>query len=201
MVQAGDAATGIKRTTLLYFIVDGTLVAVPRTSTDPVDVEKAVAMVLGGPEVLSGPDLREQFQGLTTKLPSLATEHFNLPNFADLERKAFATKVRTDVDTVSIELPPMVKSPLSRTAADQLICTAAMAHLMTSPDIDEAKVTVTGSTDTGSWRREGSNTACPRQTTPVSQSAEPANPPTTEPAQEADPSLSAMLLRRLPALP
>jgi hypothetical protein len=29
VVQAGDAATGIKPNTLLYFVVDGTLVAVP----------------------------------------------------------------------------------------------------------------------------------------------------------------------------
>ncbi|MFI5681907.1 hypothetical protein [Streptomyces cellulosae] len=138
VVQAGDAATGIKPNTLLYFVVDGTLVAVPRTSTDPVDVEKAVAMVLMGPEVLSGSDLQAQFQGLTTGLPPLSTGHFNLRNFGDLEQKAHAAKVRTDGDAVSIELPSIPRSPssLPRTGVDQLICTAAMALLMTSPDID-----------------------------------------------------------------
>ncbi|WP_128378924.1 hypothetical protein [Streptomyces cavernae] len=183
VVQAGDAASGIKPTTLLYFVVNGptlfvdgpTLVAVPRTSTEPVVVEKAVAMVFMGPEVLKGSDLPEQFQGLTTQLPPLSTENFNLRNFGDLEQKAYASKVRTDGDTVSIELPPTFRSPLRGMAADQLICTAAMAHLMTNPDLDKAKVTVTGSTDAGPWRREGSSTTCPGQQTPTE--AQPANTP------------------------
>jgi hypothetical protein len=63
--------------------------------------------------VLTGPDLQEQFQGLTTELPTLPTEHFSLPNFADAERKALAPKVRTDGDTVSIEVPSIPRSPSS----------------------------------------------------------------------------------------
>ncbi|MGW0821120.1 hypothetical protein [Streptomyces sp. NPDC002845] len=190
VVEAGQAATGVTPTTLLYFVGDGTsLVAVPRTSTDPVDAEKAVAMLLDGPTDL------ELVDGLTTELPGFPVEL--LPPDPDAApaptQTSLAMKVRTEGDTVSIEMPQNLRSPLSRTATDQLICTAAIAHLITSQDIDSAKVTVTGRTDTGRWSAEGSSTACPTHATPVRPNTE--SPPATLPEQPPVPVPEEPLFR------
>ncbi|MEU3281279.1 hypothetical protein [Streptomyces antibioticus] len=163
VVGAGAAATGVTPTVQLYFVGDGTLVAVPRTATGPVDAEKAVAMLLRGP---TSP---ERLHGLTTELPQLPVEPH--PQTPAPTRAPLGVTVRTQADTVAIEMPQNLKSPLPRTAIDQLICTAAAARLVAGPDIDSARVTVTGHTRTGSWRTEGSSTTCPGDVTPASPSA------------------------------
>jgi hypothetical protein len=109
-----------------------------------------------------------------------------------------AVRVRTDDDTVSIVPPRESPSPRSSTAADQLICTAAMAHLMAFPEIDEGKGVVTGSADTGPWRREGSSTTCPRSATPVSPSTATAE--STADLLSEPPSESTALQPAKPAL-
>ncbi|MFD5893167.1 hypothetical protein [Streptomyces sp. NPDC060366] len=170
VVHAGEAAAGVKPTTLLHFVGDGTLVAVPRRATDAVDAEEAVAMVFEGPTDL------EMSDGLTTELPPLPPQP--ALEAAAPAKTSFVVKVRTEGDTVSIELPRSHESPLSGTASDQLICTAASAHLVTNPDVDSAKVTVTGHTRTGRWRTEGSSTTCPSRAPQVGSStvASPAGP-------------------------
>ncbi|WP_143070914.1 hypothetical protein [Streptomyces malaysiense] len=171
---AGTAATGVTPTVRLYFVSDGILVAVPRSATGPVDAETAVAMLF------SGPTSPEQLHGLTTELPQLAVEpHRQTPAPT---RAPLGVRVRTRADTVAIELPQDLKSPLPRTAADQLICTAAAARLIADPDLDSARVTVTGHTRTGRWRTEGSSTTCPGRVTPVSPSATPSTLPGQSPA-------------------
>ncbi|MCH0566477.1 MULTISPECIES: hypothetical protein [unclassified Streptomyces] len=173
VVGAGTAATGVTPTVQLYFVRDGMLAVVPRTATGPVDAETAVAMLLRGP---TSP---EHLHGLTTELPQLAVEpHRQTPAPT---RAPLGVRVGTRADTVAIELPQNLKSPLPRTAADQLICTAAAAHLIADPDLDSARVTVTGHTRTGRWRTEGSSTTCPGRATPAGPSATPSALPERSP--------------------
>ncbi|SFG49001.1 hypothetical protein [Streptomyces mirabilis] len=73
-----------------------------------------------------------------------------------------APTVRTDGGRLSIELPDRT-APLTGTALAQLICTAADARLVETPDADTASthVTVTGP---GDRRAEGSSATCPSMT-------------------------------------
>ncbi|MFD9509752.1 hypothetical protein [Streptomyces mirabilis] len=75
-----------------------------------------------------------------------------------------APTVRTDGGRLSIELPGLTE-PLTGTALAQLICTAADARLVETPDADTASthvtVTVTGP---GGWRAEDSSATCPSVT-------------------------------------
>ncbi|MCH0558430.1 hypothetical protein [Streptomyces sp. MUM 16J] len=163
VVGAGTAATGVTPTVQLSFVRDGILVVVPRTATGPVDAETAVAMLL------RGPTSSERLHGLTTELPQLPVEpHRQAPTPT---RAALVVRVGARADTVAVEMPQNLKSPLPRTAVDQLICTAAAARLVADPDIDSARVTVTGHTRTGRWRIEGSSATCPGDATPASPSA------------------------------
>ncbi|MBN0048501.1 GerMN domain-containing protein [Streptomyces actuosus] len=171
VVGAGAAATGVRPTVQLYFVRDGALVVVPRTANGPVDAGNAVEMLLGGP---TGP---ERLQGLTTELPRVPVEP--QPPTPPPTRVPLVVDIRTHADTVTIELPRNLKSRLPHTAAYQLICTAAAAHLVSDPDIDAARVTLTGHTRTGRWRTEGSSTGCPRRTTPLGPSATPSALPGT----------------------
>ncbi|MGW0787528.1 hypothetical protein ACWD04_04565 [Streptomyces sp. NPDC002911] len=126
--------------------------------------------------VFEGPTVLELSEGLTTELPSFPPDPAR--EAAAPTAASSVVETRTEGDTVSIELPQYLRSPLSRTATDQLICTAASAHLVTDPDIDSVKVTVTGHTRTGRWRTEGSSTTCLSHATPLGSSTEasPAGP-------------------------
>jgi hypothetical protein len=103
----------------LYFVADGTLVAVSRTVPGATDLGSTVLMLL------KGPDGRERERGLTTELPASAA----------------APTVRTDGAVVVVQLPRGAGS-LSGTAVDQLACTVAVARLRQDPALGSAQVTV-----------------------------------------------------------
>lgn len=136
VVEAGEPATGVldplsvvpEETAArpvqavpvpVYFLRDGSLVAVPRMTAVPADPQLAVATLL------VGPDDRERRDGLSTELPAAPV----------------APTVRTDGAAVVIELPDAV-GELSGTAIDQLACTAAAARLRQDPELSTAQVTV-----------------------------------------------------------
>ncbi|MFF7927471.1 hypothetical protein ACFZDP_41245 [Streptomyces mirabilis] len=144
VVEAGEPATGIRPTYVLYFVGEGTLLAVRRHVLGPGGIEAAVAMLF------QGPDAQERGKGMTTELPSMRD----------------APTVRTDGGRLSIELPDGT-APLTETALAQLICTAADARLVETPDADTASTHVTVTvpvTGPGGWRAEGSSATCPSMT-------------------------------------
>jgi hypothetical protein len=49
VVEAGGPASGVTQVTTLYFVRDGTLVAVPRITATPGDTEAALELPLLGP--------------------------------------------------------------------------------------------------------------------------------------------------------
>lgn len=67
VVEAGEPATGIRPTYVLYFVGEGTLLAVRRHVLGPGGIETAVAMLF------QGPDAQERGKGMTTELPSMRT--------------------------------------------------------------------------------------------------------------------------------
>ncbi|WP_320782706.1 hypothetical protein [Streptomyces sp. CRN 30] len=103
----------------LYFVEDGTLVAVTRAEAGPADPATAVALLF------EGPDRTERRRGLDTELP----------------RGGAAPAVRTEGATVAIGLSAAAE-PLSVTAVDQLACTAAAARLAQDPELGTTLVTV-----------------------------------------------------------
>ncbi|MFE5083515.1 hypothetical protein [Streptomyces mirabilis] len=58
-------ATGIRPTYVLYFVGEGTLLAVRRHVFDPGGIETAVAMLF------QGPDAQERRKGMTTEVPPM----------------------------------------------------------------------------------------------------------------------------------
>jgi hypothetical protein len=157
VVEAGGPASGVVPTIRIFLVMDGTLLAVPRRTVAPVDVESAVDVLL------QGPSDAERAKGLTTLLPlpgrlptaapaapptGLATrvpEAAQTPDFV---------KVATRGDRVSLELSAEVKD----LAAAQLICTAVGAQRIADPGREPGSVTVTGP---GGRRVEGSGEDCP----------------------------------------
>jgi hypothetical protein len=157
VVEAGGPASGVVPTIRIFLVMDGTLLAVPRRTVAPVDVESAVDVLL------QGPSDAERAMGLTTLLPlpgrlptaapaapptDLATrvpEAAQTPDFV---------KVATRGDRVSLELSAEVKD----LAAAQLICTAVGAQRIADPGRKPGSVTVTGP---GGRRVEGSGEDCP----------------------------------------
>ncbi|MEU1034823.1 hypothetical protein ABZ402_40235 [Streptomyces mirabilis] len=159
VVEAGEPATGIRPAYVLYFVGEGTLLAVRRHVFGPGGIETAVAMLFQGPEA------QERRKGMTTELPPMR----------------YAPTVRTDGGRLSIELPERT-APLTGTALAQLVCTAADARLVETQDADTASthvtVTVTGP---GGWRAEGSSATCPSMTGPADSPRPTGTPPTRLP--------------------
>ncbi|NEC35663.1 hypothetical protein, partial [Streptomyces rubrogriseus] len=137
VVEAGEPATGVLDPGVtsvpsesvpeavplvkvpLYFVEDGSLVAVDRTVPGPTDLGSSVLMLF------KGPDDRERGRGLTTELPPAAE----------------APTIRTDGTGVTVQLPRSA-GLLSDTAVDQLACTVAVARLRQDPALGRAQVTV-----------------------------------------------------------
>ncbi|MEV0224368.1 hypothetical protein [Streptomyces sp. NPDC050704] len=153
VVEAGEGATGIRASRVLYFVRAGTLIAVQRPTSDPIGVDKSVVMLFGGPEA------RERATGVTTELPPVAA----IP------------MVRTDGARVSVELSRDTR-PLTTTAAAQVICTAAAALLLEAPDTDPASTKVTVTAPGAAWRTEGSAERCPAIADIGASQRSPANP-------------------------
>ncbi|WP_158713352.1 hypothetical protein [Streptomyces sp. NRRL F-525] len=135
VVQAGDPATGVRPTAVLYFIADDQLVPVYREMTDPVHVNTAMELLL------AGPDGRDRRRGLTTAFARMSTPTFS-----------------TDGDRVSVQLSPH-SAPLVPIATRQLICTVAEARLSDAPDTVRTGVTVVVTRLNG-WRAQGSSRDC-----------------------------------------
>ncbi|WP_077801426.1 GerMN domain-containing protein [Streptomyces sp. JHA26] len=136
VVEAGEPATGVLEpqgttpapeesravpvaTVPLYFVSDGSLVAVPRELPGGAELGITVLMLF------KGPNAGEREQGLTTELP----------------RAGAAPTLRTDGATVTVGLPPAAAG-LSDTAVDQLACTVAGARLRQDPELGSVQVTV-----------------------------------------------------------
>ncbi|MEU3663436.1 hypothetical protein AB0E77_27400 [Streptomyces sp. NPDC032940] len=173
VVEAGEPATGVREppgateapqepralpftTVPLYFVSDGSLVAVPRTLSGGAELGGTVLMLFKGP----GPGERER--GLTTELPPAGA----------------APTIRTDGATVTVELPPDAAG-LSDTAVDQLACTVAGARLRQDPELGSVQVTVE---QPGGRLAGRSGDDCPDMASPApSATVPPATVPTDTP--------------------
>jgi hypothetical protein len=143
VVEVGGPASGIVPTVRVYFVADGTLVAVPRRTVAPVDVASAVDVLL------QGPTDAERAKRLTTLLPPSGPPATAVPSplptgLASQVPRAARTpdlvKVATRGDRVSLDLSAEVND----LAAAQLICTAVGAQDVAEPGGDPVTVTVTG---------------------------------------------------------
>ncbi|MBK3574148.1 hypothetical protein JHN63_09995 [Streptomyces sp. MBT65] len=160
VVPVGESATGIGRDTMVYFVRDGGLTALPddggpdtdlkaalgyperradAVQSDAVrsDVELAVWLLAGGPGQVY------RAKGVTSEFPSL---QWGRP------------AVRIAGGAVTVELPAF-KSPLTSLATRQLLCTVADAFLTVSPDIAPAEVTV-AVTGRAVWRADAFDKTC-----------------------------------------
>jgi hypothetical protein len=146
VVEAGGPASGVVPTIRVYFVAgNGTLVAVPRRTVAPVDVESAVAVLL------EGPTEAERVKRLTTLLPlpgllatpAPAATATDGPAAVPQERTADLVKVTAADDRVSIALTAAA-GEVTELAADQLICTALGAQRVADPGSEPLPVTVTG---------------------------------------------------------
>lgn len=146
-VEAGGPASGAVPTIRVYFVMDGALVAVPRSTVAPVDVESAVRVLL------QGPNDAERTKRLRTLLPlpvlapsafatspALPTESAT-PVPSEASGTSDFVKVTRHADRVSIDLSAAGKP--TDLAAAQLICTAVAAQRVAAPEAAPLPVTVT----------------------------------------------------------
>ncbi|MFC8666585.1 hypothetical protein [Streptomyces sp. NPDC057199] len=150
VVEAGEAATGIRPAYVLYFIRQDTLLGVRSQVPGTLDIGTAVVLLFRGPDDLLG------LKGLTTELPPLTSP----------------PTVRAEGARVSVELPRGT-GPLTRTALAQLTCTIADAHLVASAvsgsgggnDTSTSTSTKVTVTIPGVGQSEGSAETCPGSAT------------------------------------
>ncbi|MFI1030855.1 hypothetical protein [Streptomyces sp. NPDC020951] len=171
VVEAGGPAHGIAPTLRIYFVHDGALIAVPRTTDAVVDVQPAVL------SLLAGPTEAEQAAGLTTRLPPVkfaptpaptrdpSTPFDAVPSedpAAEAKAEAaesltVAVSVNAQNGDVSIRLPYGSRE-LDDLAMAQLICTAVEARRTLDAGAEAVTVTVT---DALGRSVEGSDERCP----------------------------------------
>ncbi|MFF4273241.1 hypothetical protein [Streptomyces sp. NPDC001536] len=138
VVEAGGPASGIPPVVPIYLIQDDALVAVPRAISDAGEPVRAVEALLRGPTA------QERRKRLTTALAFPPATVRPTPSPAeDLPDEAVRLTARDD--SVYVELPSYA-GDLTRLAADQVICTAARAYLLTREDLESTTVTVTDAT-------------------------------------------------------
>jgi hypothetical protein len=135
VVEAGEAATGIRPAYVLYFVRQDTLLGVRTRVPGTFDIGTAVELLFRGPDALLGR------KGLTTELPPLTA----------------TPTVRTDGTRVSVELPRGTR-PLTRTALAQLTCTIADARVVVAAGSGSGRDSGSGSRN-GSGNGDGSDTA------------------------------------------
>ncbi|WP_327719075.1 hypothetical protein OG381_29375 [Streptomyces sp. NBC_00490] len=151
VVEAGGPASGIPPTVPIYLIRDGALVAVDRTVSDAGEPVAAVE------SLLKGPTPQEQRERLTTEL-ARPLPAATLPTPAPAEpAPEESLRLMTETDRLRLELPRYA-GKLTPLAANQVICTAARAYLLTRPDLDSTTVTVT---DAAGRTFEGGVERCP----------------------------------------
>ncbi|MFI9168185.1 hypothetical protein [Streptomyces lincolnensis] len=163
VVEAGGPAGGVVPRVRVFFVADGALVSVPRTTPAPIEVESALEILL------QGPTDAERAKGLTTRLPlpmlvpsALATPPATSPPGAPGEVGEAApasdvVAVTTRGGTLSVEVSASARE-LAGPAADQLICTALAAQRVAEPGAEPKPVTVTSADGRGV---RGSGAGCP----------------------------------------
>ncbi|WP_328875254.1 hypothetical protein OHT76_37160 [Streptomyces sp. NBC_00287] len=161
VVEAGGPASGVVPTIRVYFVVaDSTLISVPRQTSAPVDVEKALEILL------LGPTDTERGKLITTQLPLLPGLPTRAPAAPATDgasavpqdrRRADLFRVTTRDDGISVELDQSA-GKLSDIAAAQIICTAAAAQRVADPGTEPVLVSVTGP---DGRRVEGTAVQCP----------------------------------------
>ncbi|MGW0941242.1 hypothetical protein ACWD4O_01640 [Streptomyces sp. NPDC002623] len=171
VVEAGGPAHGITPTLRIYFVHDGALIAVPRSTDAVVDVQPAVL------SLLAGPTEAERAAGLTTLLPPVklaltpaptrdpSTPFGAVPSedpAAEAKAEAaesltVAVSVNAQNGDVSIRLPYGSRE-LDDLAMAQLICTAVEARRTLDVGAEAVTVTVT---DALGRSVEGSDERCP----------------------------------------
>ncbi|MGW2045740.1 hypothetical protein ACWCPF_11190 [Streptomyces sp. NPDC001858] len=171
VVEAGGPARGIAPTLRIYFVHDGALIAVPRSTDAVVDVEQAV---LG---LLAGPTDTERAARLTTLLPPLKLAPTSVATPAPTRdasiapdtgmpeepaaRAAEPATVSVSVNALSGDVSiqvPYDGSELDDLAMAQLICTAVEARRTLDAGAEAVTVTVT---DALGRSVEGSDERCP----------------------------------------
>ncbi|NUR42149.1 MAG: hypothetical protein HOV73_18875 [Streptomyces sp.] len=163
VVEAGGPASGIAPVTPVYFVHDGALVAVPRTTAMPGNAGDAVRLLLRGPTP------GEQGKRLTTAIRVRPAPATPAPSVAPTERVTPSPSeplwqpptggptAEVRGDRLTLRLPPGT-GPLSGLAARQVICTAAGAHRVTTPSTAPVTVAVID----GSGREVGgTDEGCP----------------------------------------
>ncbi|MFD9433131.1 hypothetical protein [Streptomyces sp. NPDC060002] len=169
VVEAGGPAHGIVPMVRVYFLQNGSLVAVPRRPVGTVDAESAVKRLLEGPTDV------ERAKRLTTLLPPLTAAPTIAPvpvtsmppasglsgaSAAEAPASASATvSVNARSGVVSIQLHT-VREELTDLAMAQLICTAAEAQRATDAGTGTGTVTVKVTNALGR-SVEGSGERCP----------------------------------------
>ncbi|MFJ9103083.1 hypothetical protein ACIRJM_31985 [Streptomyces sp. NPDC102405] len=153
VVEAGGPASGTLPMTPVYFVENGALVAMPRTTEQPGDPEAALRLLMVGP--LSG----ERRSGkVSTEIPGTptamavppATDEPGDPPSPD------TPKVTVKGDAMTIRLPAGM-ARLSGTGVRQVVCTAAAAYRLTRP----SDATVTAEVSGGGWQVRVSDEGCP----------------------------------------
>ncbi|MFF0093477.1 hypothetical protein ACFYSF_26435 [Streptomyces canus] len=154
VVEAGGPASGTLPMTRVYFVENGALVAMPRTTELPGDPRAALQLLMAGPLAGEGRSGK-----LSTEVPSLPTA-MALPPAADEPAKPpspDAPTVTVKGDAMTIRLPPGMDG-LSDIGVRQIVCTAAAAYRLTRP----SDATVTAEvTDGGGLRVTASDEGCP----------------------------------------
>jgi hypothetical protein len=166
VMEAGGPASGIPPASAVYFVRNGTLVAVPRRVPEVGDVETAVEALL------QGPTPEERRERLTTRLtpqsplpatmaPANPQDGSAAPTATQLpaEVASEVVEVTTRGESVSVELPAGA-GRLTSLAANQVICTAAWARLLALGDAESVTVTVSVAGGEGQ-HVEGSGERCP----------------------------------------
>ncbi|MGW3495317.1 hypothetical protein [Streptomyces sp. NPDC001020] len=161
VVEAGGPASGITPITPVYFVLDGALVAVPRTTARPGDAEAALQMLLIGPTPAEADGhLSSEMPGKPAEVPQAlasAAPESAPASPAPRQTPPDGLTVSLQGDALSIRLPPGF-GKLSRLATEQLVCTAAAAHRIGHPFGDTVTVTVS---DVSGWHAEGTDKDCP----------------------------------------
>lgn len=158
VVEAGGPATGVAPTVQIYLVQDGALVAVSRTVPDVGEPVRAVE------SLLQGPTPQERRKRLTTDLalqrpatPTADTAPTTATTIAPTTASTpptpspaeplpdDAVRLTARNNSVYVELPAYT-GDLTPLAADQVICTAARAYLLTREDLESTTVTVTDAT-------------------------------------------------------
>ncbi|MFJ9007545.1 hypothetical protein [Streptomyces canus] len=154
VVEAGGPASGALPMTQVYFVENGALVAMPRTTERPGDPEAALQLLMAGPLAGEGRSGR-----LSTEVPGVPTAVALPPATDEPGNPASpdAPTVTVKGDAMTIRLPPGMDG-LSDIGVRQIVCTAAAAYRLTRPS--DAMVTAEVA-DGGGRRLTASDEGCP----------------------------------------